>query len=339
MLHGMLRDDGEEKDLAEPIRVAYSGVRTATHLVYIASWVRHQLDHSDRRIVITDLDAGPRAHRRHVDIAGQSLLPSSDRLDIVAGHEGLAPVDVYLAVGAPGIKPWVGLKRSSITRSFRTIVVDEGIGSYGTWRTRRAALRREGAPAPWATARAASVAAASRILATHRWHLYVRREGTWRVDRVVADEFRRHVTAPNRSNDVLFLSQPWVELGLVGADRYVRHLERVASVVEDLGLRFRLCPHPFENLDRYGDFDTVDSDLPAELNPELVGARVALGDNSTALLNLAAIHSLRVVRIPSPLNVDLRSGLSFDQRSLFDAFLPEEAARPELLTDLIAPID
>ena len=61
---------------------------------------------------------------------------------------------------------------------------------------------------------------------------------------------------------------------------------------------------------------------PAELDRQVVGARLVLGGNSTALLNLAAVHRTPAVRVMVPELAPLDAALGSRQRSLLDAFLP-----------------
>ena len=59
-------------------------------------------------------------------------------------------------------------------------------------------------------------------------------------------------------------------------------------------------PHPSESPARYRGFVLMGGSGPAELDREVTEASVVVGSNSTALLNLAAVHGTRAVRVTAP---------------------------------------
>lgn len=292
-------------------------------MIQIAAWLRSQLSSdSSGEFVVVDIDAVAHSGRRSADLISNGLLPDSPRLDVVVGDVAPLPIDVYVAVGAPGVKTVGRLARQLATRQIDVVVVDEGIGTYGTVATRRAARLREGGREPMITVKALGAELARRLVRPERWPMYRKAPTGWTVNEVVAEEFRRHHETAETTDEVVFLSQPWVELGLVSADRYVEHLRRVATSSEALGARFVLRLHPVEGSERYEGFEIMAGSHPAELDPRVVNARAVLGDTSTALLNVASVFETPALRILGPVTAQLDAGLGPDQRSLLRAFLP-----------------
>jgi hypothetical protein len=133
---------------------------------------------------------------------------------------------------------------------------------------------------------------------------------------------------------VVFLTQPWVDHGLISESDYLAHLAAVAERVEDAGMEFRIRPHPTEPDGRYSRFGVLPTGRPAELDPEVLRARLLLGETSTALLNLAAVHGLSAARVIGPLAGVNSIALSDVQAALFRQFVPTSvtlAELPELL--------
>ena len=83
-----------------------------------------------------------------------------------------------------------------------------------------------------------------------------------------------------------------------------------------------LRPHPSESPARYRGFALTAGTGPAELDREVTEASVVVGSNSTALLNLAAVHGTRAVRVTAPELAPLEAALTDRQRTLLDTFLP-----------------
>ena len=332
------------RPLTGRVRVHLSGVASLAHVVYAASYLRGLLAEPLERVTVVDLGVRTFLGRANVSAADlEELLPHDARLRRVrpsgAGRGESEPGEslVYLAVGAPGIKPYLRLRRAHPTRRIHVVVVDEGLGSYGTWRTRRDAWRREGGREPWPTVRALAVAAARHLLTDERWALYERDRGQWQLHDAVAAEFRGEAAgSPDAAATVVFLSQPWVELGLVTKQAYTRYLEVMAESCRARGLAFAVRPHPAEDESVFAGHQTVSSRVPAELDARITSARAVVGVSSTALLNLAAIHGTPAVRLALPELAPLEDELAEGQRSLLDRFLPP-ARPPAALADALPP--
>jgi hypothetical protein len=314
-------------DRQRPVRVFLSGVVSETHLVHVSAWLRVLLEATSARVTIVDLGAGtflgaPRLTT--AQIAGG--LPTSDRVYLVdkarPGALPAAPAEdvVYLAVGAPGIKPYLRLITAH-GRRVRCVVVDEGLGSYAGVRGRWAAIRRERGGTVWPLARAAGVGAARAVLTDCRQALYERRRGRWHVDPGIAAEFalRRGRVTPRRA--VVLVSQPWVELGVLDRDRYEQVLQGVRAAAQAAGLDFVLRPHPAEHSARYSGFPVMAPRGPAEQDPDVLGAPAVVGFSSTALINLTAIHGVRTARVSVPELSALDRHLSRAQASLLRTFV------------------
>lgn len=313
------------------VDVVLTGVQSLTHLVYASSYLRHRLETDlsldGVRLVVVPTAEG---HARFSEGEVRALLPSDPRLTVVVlGREAqwwrcLGAHVVLLSIGAPGTRALTTLLRVRRGRKPVVVVVDEGIGSYGNWRSRRAAyLRRPRGKEPRASLRALAVASANAVLPDVRWSLYEQQGRSWRVHEEVADEFRRHLD--DQTVDVptaIYLTQPWVELGVMTETHHAQHIVDLRAACEDAGLRFGIRPHPLEGPSRYVGQWVLSERSVAEFDRRIATAGLVIGANSTALLNIRAIHGTRVLRISAPGASVLDRTLSRRQRSLLDAILP-----------------
>jgi hypothetical protein len=328
-------------------RVILSGVRSVTHLVYAASWLRHHVEQVDGVVEVVVLDVGSGFGQARVDEPQvRAHLPDHPRLRVqtqVLDEHWRAPREVdltLLSIGLPGTRAWTRLVLSGRGRRPRVVVVDEGIGSFGSFGSRRDAYRRQGGSPVRTVIRAGVVTAAGRLLTDVHWSLYEQVGGGWEVRDEVAGEFRRRLSGtPPTSLRAVYLTQPWPDIGVMSEASYLEHLRAVRDQCAAAGIGLVLRPHPSEDLDRYTGFDLVASSAPAELAREVVGSRVVIGSNSTALLNLAAVHETPAVRVTAPELTALEDALTPRQRTLLDAFLPapvpvaDLSARLRTLTD------
>ncbi len=121
---------------------------------------------------------------------------------------------------------------------------------------------------------------------------------------------------------MVFLTQPWVALGLVQPSVYLTHLDRVHAAVEATGAPFLIRPHPSEDPDLYAGFGVLAATSPAELDPAVTSASYVLGESSTALLNLAAVRGLDAAHVVGPLTERSDMALSTRRTALFRQFVP-----------------
>lgn len=310
-----------------PQWVFWGGLTSLTHVIYGASWLRQLRARTTGGLTV----AVAKTH----SFLGSGRLTLDDVAAELAGIDGLrvvpAPADLriprgyeatYLSVGAPGIHDWLGMHRANPLTRIPVVVTDEGLSSYGTWRTRRDAWRREGGAEPRTTVRALAFTGARAALTSTSWLLHRRSPDGWMLRTPIAQEFRRRAERGRPSELAIFCSQPWVELGLVTASQYTSFVLTVARQAEEAGLRFAVRPHPVEDASRYAPYLRVlDGGTPAEFDPSCVDAAVVLGASSTALINLAAVHGVPAVRVHHPAVAQLDHGLSRDQESLIDTYL------------------
>ncbi len=314
-------------------RVVLTGVRSVTHLVYAASWLRHHVAQVEGVVQVVVLDVGSGFGQARVgEEEVRAYLPEDPRLVVEtvvrAGH-WQAPREVeltLLSIGLPGTRAWARLVVAGRGRRPKVVVVDEGIGSFGNLRSRRDAYRRQGGGALRTLVRAGVVSAGGAVLTDVHWSLYEHGPGGWTVREDVAAEFRRRLsgTSPSAARAV-YLTQPWPDIGVMSEASYLAHLVAVREQCTAAGVGLVLRPHPSENLERYAGFEVVPGVAPAELAREVVGSRVVIGSNSTALLNLAAVHGTRAVRVTAPELSPLETALTRRQRTLLDTFLPTPA--------------
>ena len=328
-------------------RVILTGVRSATHLVYAASWLRHHVEQVDGVVEVVVLDVGSGFGRARVDEPQvRAYLPDHPRLGlelVVRDDHWRCPRDVeltLLSIGLPGTRAWSRLVLTGRGRRPRVVVVDEGIGSFGNFASRRDAYRRQGGTTLHTLVRAGVVSAGGRLLTDVHWSLYRQQGDGWAVREEVAAEFRRRLSgAPPAGDRAVYLTQPWPDVGVMSEATYLEHLADVRRQCEAAGIGLVLRPHPSEDLGRYAGFDLVSSAAPAELSREVVGAPAVIGSNSTALLNLSAVHATPCVRVTAPELSPLETALTSRQRTLLDAFLPAAVPVRELAGRLQAVLD
>ncbi|GAA2742798.1 hypothetical protein GCM10009868_14170 [Terrabacter aerolatus] len=328
-------------DAADTSDLVLTGVRSRSHLVYASSYLRHVLETRTGPVRLTVLPTGdafgdgPAAEAAVRDLLVEDprlLVRFADSAEVVAG---LPPSARLLCVGAPSVRVWTTFVRTHRGRPPRVTVIDEGLGSFGTWATRRRAYRREGGGEPRSTVRAVAVASGARWLTDERWSLYARDGRGWRVDERVAREFRHRLEgAPPPPGTAVYLTQPWAALGLLSQTAYAAHLAAVREAVASVGLSLVLRPHPWEQPESYAGFDLVHGRTPAELDRHVVAAGLVLGGNSTALLNLAAVHHTPAARVMVPELASLDAALGSGQRTLLDSFLPPAVPVEELARTL-----
>jgi len=315
-----------------PVRVLVAGLSSRTHLVYAASYLRHLLRTTAGPVEVVARPSGGFRGRNPLTAGDVSrAFPEDPQLAYVSAAAPLprGARTVLLCVGAPAIRPYLRLLAGR-TRPW-VVVCDEGIGSYGDATTRRAALVREGTPRPRAAVVAAGRTASDRVLTDQRWTLYRLRRGAWSLNPEVADEFRRSVTrsgTPRRT--AVYLTQPWVELGLIDDRGYREHLDAVRRGCAAAGLTLQVRPHPVEDPGRYRGLELITGPQPAEVDARVVDAAVVLGGASTALLNLAAVHGVPAIRVRLREVDALDAAMSRRQASLFDAFVPLRAQASDL---------
>ena len=335
---------GGHLDPARPVTVILTGVAARAHLLYAASYLRALLAATSGPVRVIVGSTGSFLGERRVDPTDFArLLPEDPRLTLIDTPTEPAPEDqwVYLAIGAPGIKPYLRLLQRRPGRRLHVVVTDEGIGSYGTWRTRRAAWLRQGGGKAWTALRALAVAGADRLVSDERWSLYlppVQAGEPWRLHEPVAEEFRRQVDGvAGPSGRAVFVTQPWVEMGALDAAAYLDHLHQVEAACRTAGLHLQLALHPAEDASKYADFDVIGSGQLAELDREVLSADVLLGTDSTALLNAAAIHRVPALRVRLDPLQHHEQALAPDQAALLDSFLPAPLPVAQLAERLRTP--
>ncbi len=312
------------------VDVVLTGVQSLTHLVYASSYLRHRLVNDGsidgvRLLVIPGAELLVKFTEEQV----RELLPTDERLTTQIVTPGtswwrdVGPDCVLLSIGAPGTRALARLLRTRRGSKPLVVVVDEGIGSYGNWRSRRAAYVRKGGREPEVSLRAAAVAGANAVVPDVRWSLYQKLNGTWHIDPVVAAEFRRHLDDEQLERPtVVYLTQPWVKLGAMTIDEHAQHLALLRDECERHGLGFGVRPHPLDDELLYRDVWVMTNRSAAEFDRRIASARLVIGGSSTALVNIRAIHGSRVMRISTPGLAGLDRTLSARQRSLLDAVLP-----------------
>ncbi len=233
------------------VRVILTGVRSTTHLVYAASWLRTLLGTGvPVEVVVLDVGAGF-GHARVDEGQVRHYLPDDPAMTlttrVLPEHWLVAPgvERVLLSIGAPGTRAWSRLVLAGRGRRPRVVVVDEGIGSFGDVRARREAYRRQGGRGAWPAVRAAVVSTGHHVLTGLHWSLYRRSGLEWEVVPEVAEEFRLRLDglapAPGAA---VYLTQPWPDIGVMSERAYLDHLTPSATRAPRAGLALAAAPAP-----------------------------------------------------------------------------------------------
>lgn len=298
--------------------VVWCGLASRGHILYGAAWLRSLLATGAEDVTIR-LNA-PRSFLGASPVTiddVRTLVPDGLPVSMWEGESLASGGTLWcLSVGAVGIKPWLRLHAAHPGRRIPVVVTDEGLGSYGTWASRRAAWRRQNVREPWLTFRATAVTAATKALTSRRWALHIQGPDGWCLNKNIADEFRRHGTRDVPQRRAVFLSQPWPELGVMSEATYLRHVAELAETCSAVGLEFTVHPHPAEDPRRYNAWPAPTPHPLAELDADAINASVVIGASSTALVNLAAIHGTPVMRVATQELLELDRQLSPRQASL-----------------------
>lgn len=287
------------------------GVRSESHLLYAVSYA-HAMSVSYSQVMLCDVDAhiesgiraAPWLQRLGAGIEVVDRLPPSlDRVD-------------RAYVGSPSIRRVFDPDRPHPPA--RSVVLDEGLGSYGSISARFRALRREGSATSRALARAIVRTAAITVTPRWQWRTYELTGQGWAINEAIAQAFRTAAEPAQPSDRIVLLTQPWVELGLANESEIRAKVSRIADIAEAAGLELVICSHPRERALRYDSITTLRGAGPSELQAAVIGARLVVGDTSSALLNLAAIFGIASIRVSG---LAAAVSLSTDQKGLLDHFV------------------
>ena len=318
--------------MSEPVRVVVTGLRAPRHAVHAHTYLADLAGRTEAPVGVEVL--GPRPAQegyaeRLLSLDGRLALRHTDRLPDPDPAERV----VLLGVGA--LDPVLAARLTARRRRrAHGVVVDEGLASYGGPAALRAERLREGRGRAAVTVRSVAQGAASRVLETERWALYRRTSaGSWRVSRRVGDPMRQLLTGQRgRPGRAVYLTRPWVDLGLLTQEGYLDHLSRTRAALARSGLDLVVRPHESEDPARYADFECLPVAGPAELDRAVVGADVVLGNDSTSLLALAAIWLVPAIRMRHRDLAGLEPPLRGAQPSLVRAYVPRTATVAELAT-------
>ncbi len=305
--------------------VWWAGVMSRSHITYGVAWLRELLRREPGEVAVHMFPA--RSFHTSEEISTSLVAAELDdpRLTVDLWDGTKTPRSSrhwLISTGAVGIKPWLRLTATHPFKRLTVVVTDEGLGTYGNWKSRHDATLRQGGRDPQAALRTTAVECATALLTHIRWPLHVQTgSGRWGLNKPVADEFRRTAPAPDRSSArVVFLTQPWPEVGVISEEHYAAHVDDVARAVATAGLEFVVVPHPGEPAGRYARYGATPTSTLAEYNPLVLGARAIVGASSTAMLNVAAVHGVPALRVGTPELSRLDYEMAPDQQSLLGQY-------------------
>lgn len=335
MEYGVADDEAGKAPAVVRHDVWWAGVMSRSHIPYGVAWLRELLRRESGEVALHMFPS--RSFHTSEEISTSLVAAELDdpRITVYRWDGAKAPRSSnhwLLSTGAVGIKPWLRLTAKHPFKRLTVVVIDEGLGTYGNWKSRHDATLRQGGKDPQAALRTTAVEGATRLLTHIRWPLHVQTSpGRWALNKPVADEFRRIAPAPDRSSDrVVFLTQPWPEVGVISEVRYAAHVEYVARAVKSAGLDFVVAPHPGEPAGRYARYETTPTSTLAECNPLVLGAKAIVGASSTAMLNVAAIHGVPALRVGTQDLSRLDYEMAPNQRSLLGQYAAPSVTAAEL---------
>lgn len=135
--------------------------------------------------------------------------------------------------------------------------------------------------------------------------------------------------APMAEGTVLFLSQPYVEMGLIDAQSYLDVVKAAEEHFNSLGKRLQIKAHPAEDLTKWHSHDVCDFDGPVEvlLAENQCTIFAVIGISSTALILAKRLFGLRAFRVQHPALSPLKnSGMN----SKLESLLEQHSERLEL---------
>jgi len=190
-----------------------------------------------------------------------------------------------------------------------TVVIDEGIGTYAGLAYRYQAFCRENKPGIPGKLLYCLIYPAnqhilkSRYLIDHDWRLIRRGAfGKLSLNNIAIscyrDTFRKdssHGAAEDDRPDILLITQPLVELGLVTPSCYQDILSRLKNIASAAGLSVMVKCHPAEGQAVYGEygFKVIESSSTAESIISQLRPHLVLGFSSTALVNSSIMFSVK----------------------------------------------
>ena len=245
----------------------------------------------------------------------------------------VAPECLVIGHSRANLKLIAGLlAKGSITVKSRiaTVVIDEGIGTYAGFHYRYQAFCRENKPGIPAKLLYCLIYPVnqhilkSHYFIDHDWRLIRRKPfGKLSLNSTAVscyrDTFQRDGSACMTNNDypdILLITQPLVELGLVRLSCYQDILSRLGSTARAAGLSVMVKCHPAEEQAIYSEngFKVIESSGTAESIISQLQPRLVLGFSSTALINssiLLQVKSHSILKL-LPDSTELRKQLFKD---------------------------
>lgn len=190
-----------------------------------------------------------------------------------------------------------------------TVVIDEGIGTYAGFSYRYQAFCRENKPGVPEKLLYCLIYPTnqhilkSRYLIDYDWRL-IHKEPFGKLSlnntaiSCYRDTFRKDNSpdmAEAGSPDILLITQPLVELGLVSLSSYQNILSRLGKTASAAGLSVMVKCHPAEEQAIYGEygFKVIESRNTAESIISQLQPRLVLGFSSTALINSSIMFQIK----------------------------------------------
>ncbi len=296
-----------------------SGVCSITHLLYVSSYIFYSYKNKNDYVILVEKYNGFLNRKDIPDEETEKWLGKayfvSKKLDIkefyrIPGVSKKSEVE-HIYIGSVGIKPFIVTKFKLFRHDIKNTVIDEGLSFGSGFISKISSLRRERSINLVHALMVSfiEVTFKRKLLVDKKWQLY----SNYKINPVMA-EFIKAKNVPFKYGDeyILFLSQPWVELGVMKESKYLELLRNIKMTLESHCLKLLIKPHPSELLNRYTDncYDIYKDDSPIELSFDSINCIGLVGFNSTGLINISALYSVPIFRLHteemSSLNLSLK---------------------------------
>ncbi|WP_434777346.1 polysialyltransferase family glycosyltransferase [Neisseria sp. Ec49-e6-T10] len=227
-------------------------------------------------------------------------------------------------------------------KEIRNVIICEGIGSSGNLLTRFLVALREQKKfnififiRKIITKGILSIFFKKVFLKVEQWQLY-------NQNLELNPEIKQYILVHNHyyqsleqseQKAILFIGQPWVELGFVEQNTYINFLQSIIDGLIKKGYYIKLRPHPAEGLDKYEKLNIqLDQDYSLPLELLFDQPYIVIGNCSTALINLSAIFGVDAYLLKCDFLENLY--LSKTQKALFAKYCGSELDLEQLLDKL-----
>lgn len=311
-----------------------SGALNESHLIYIASFINSINANSDNKSELTIYFE--QNHRFLTkDILSEEIIYKWLG-DVICCKKNNIPKSMkfqkitHIHIASVGIKPMLLMRIMNPFSQISNVIVDEGIGSESDFLSISKTYQRERhitiLKAHWLAVNYLFIK--RRLLCNSIWKLFTNNQPNKYIANFIKS---RNIPLKMGGGYVLLLTQPWVKLGVLGAEQYNEYIQDVINICREYDISIILKPHPSEDVDAYKHFSLpiMKSIHPIEINVDPGACKAVIGFNSTALILLNAIYDMPSYRLKHE-KLDSVLKISPMQEALFSKFTSKKMCISEI---------